>query len=169
MSDATEWLASIGLEQYAEAFSENDIGFDLLTSLDHEVLQANLARIYLARGETELAQKSIEAGNSLIKQGGDSWGGPELARVRADLMLANEASTDSVDGAYREALMKAKDYPNKFYELRSACGFAQHYISTGRAKEACELLSSACESVTEPCDNPDFVAAKNLLSQQGES
>ncbi len=40
MSDVTEWLASIGLEQHAAAFSENDIEFGLLTSLDHEVLQA---------------------------------------------------------------------------------------------------------------------------------
>ena len=40
VNDVTEWLASIGLEQHADAFTENDINFDLLTSLDHEVLQA---------------------------------------------------------------------------------------------------------------------------------
>ncbi len=152
---------------------------DILRSMDvlersgfvywRPVFQTNLARIYLARGETELAQKSIEAGNALIKQGGDSWGGPELARVQADLMLANGVPVDAIDGAYREALAKARDYPNKFYETRTACGFAQHYISTGRAGEARELLRSACESVTEPCEIHDFVAAKELLSQLGTS
>ena len=89
--------------------------------------------------------------------------------MQADLILANDSPVDAIDGAYREALMKAKDYPNKFYELRTACGFAQHYINTDRAKEARELLRSACKSVTEPCEVHDFVVSKNLLSKLGES
>ena len=40
MNDVAGWLASIGLEQYADAFAENDIDLGLLSSLDHEVLQA---------------------------------------------------------------------------------------------------------------------------------
>ncbi len=40
MNDVTEWLATLGLEQHAQAFAENDINFDLLANLDHEVLQA---------------------------------------------------------------------------------------------------------------------------------
>jgi len=131
------------------------------------IFAANLARIYLARGETRLAEKAIEDGNLVIEQGGDSWGGPELARVRADLMLACDAPVDSVDSAYREALAKARNYPNKFYELRAACGFAQHYKSTGRVREARELLQTACESVIEPCEIHDFVVAKELLKQLG--
>ncbi len=83
-------------------------------------------------------------------------------------MLANDVPVDAIDGAYREALAKAKGYPNKFYEIRTACGFAQHYIGTGREREARELLRSACESVTEPCEIHDFVAAKELLSQLGK-
>ena len=129
------------------------------------IFDANLARIYLARGEIRLAEKSIEDGNLVIEQGGDSWGGPELARVRADLMLACDASVDSVDSAYREALEKARNYPNKVYELRAACGLAQHYTSTGRVREARELLQTACESVIEPCEIHDFVVAKELLKQ----
>jgi len=131
------------------------------------IFDANLARIYLTRGETELAEKSIEDGNRVIEQGGDSWGGPELARVQADLMLACDASVDSIDSAYREALEKARNYPNKIYELRAACGFAQHYKSTGRVREARELLQTACESVIEPCEIHDFVVAKELLKQLG--
>ena len=131
------------------------------------IFAANLARIYLARGETKLAEKSIEEGNLLIKQGGDSWGGPELARVQADLMLACDASVDNVDSAYREALEKARNYPNKVYELRAACGFAQHYKNTGRVREARALLQTACESVIEPCEIHDFVIAKELLKRLG--
>ena len=80
-------------------------------------------------------------------------------------MLANDVPVDAIDGAYREALAKAKDYPNKFYEIRTACGSARHYTSTGRASEARELLRSACESVMEPCEIHDFVAAQELLAQ----
>ena len=40
MNDVTEWLVALGLEQYDSAFTENDINYDLLSSLDHEVLQA---------------------------------------------------------------------------------------------------------------------------------
>jgi tetratricopeptide (TPR) repeat protein len=131
------------------------------------IFQANLARIYLARGETRLAENSIENGNLVIEQGGDSWGGSELTRVQADLMLACNASVDSVDCAYREALGKARNYPNKVYELRAACGFAQHYKNTGRVREARELLHTACESVIEPCEIHDFVIAKELLKRLG--
>jgi len=101
----------------------------------------------------------------LIEQGGDSWGGPELARLQADLMLACDAPLDDIDKAYLVALEKARDYPNKFYELRTTCGFAQHYRNTDRPEEAQKLLLSACDSVIEPCEIQDFVAAKNLLSQ----
>ena len=83
-------------------------------------------------------------------------------------MLANRTPVDAIDGAYLDALQKARDYPNKFYELRAACGLARHYKSTGRVREARELLQSVCEPVIEPCEIPDFAAAKNLLSQLGQ-
>ena len=114
-----------------------------------------------------MAQQSIEDGNRVIELGGDSWGGPELARVQADLMLACDASVDSVDSAYREALEKARNYPNKIYELRAARGLAQHYKNTNRDSEARELLRSACGSVVEPCEIHDYVAANELLNQPG--
>jgi len=131
----------------------------------HPIFEANLARVYLACGETELARKSIENGNVIVNQGGDSWGGPELARVLADLMLVGDAPAESIDMAFCEALQKARDYPNKFYELRTACSLAQHYNNTGRTNEARELLQSVCESVIEPCEIHDFVTATKLLSQ----
>jgi class 3 adenylate cyclase len=40
LADVAQWLGTIGLEQYTDAFAENDIDFDLLSSLDHELLQA---------------------------------------------------------------------------------------------------------------------------------
>ena len=39
MKDVREWLESIGLAQYANAFEEGEIGWDVLGELDHEVLK----------------------------------------------------------------------------------------------------------------------------------
>ncbi|MEM7251049.1 MAG: adenylate/guanylate cyclase domain-containing protein [Pseudomonadota bacterium] len=39
MSDVTTWLESLGLEQYAQAFADNDIDWELLPELDHDVLK----------------------------------------------------------------------------------------------------------------------------------
>jgi hypothetical protein len=112
-----------------------------------------------------LAEKSIEAGNVMIDKGSDFWGGPELARLQADLLVASSAPVDTIDQAYLEALEKARGYPNKVYELRTACGLAEHYKRSGRAQQAAELIRSTCATVSEPCEIPDFVAARDLLSQ----
>jgi hypothetical protein len=39
MDDVREWLESIGLSQYADAFAENDFDWALLPELDHELLK----------------------------------------------------------------------------------------------------------------------------------
>ena len=39
MSHVSEWLDSIGLGQYSEAFEKNAIGWDVLSHLDHDVLK----------------------------------------------------------------------------------------------------------------------------------
>jgi class 3 adenylate cyclase/tetratricopeptide (TPR) repeat protein len=39
MSHVGEWLVSIGLGQYSEAFEKNAIGWDVLSHLDHDVLK----------------------------------------------------------------------------------------------------------------------------------
>ena len=39
MSDIREWLESIGLGQYADAFDANEIGMDLLRQVDDQMLK----------------------------------------------------------------------------------------------------------------------------------
>ncbi len=39
MNGVREWLVSIGLDRYVDAFEENEIGFDVLPHLDHAVLK----------------------------------------------------------------------------------------------------------------------------------
>jgi len=39
MTSLGEWLESLGLAQYAEAFREHAIGWDVLSQLDHNLLK----------------------------------------------------------------------------------------------------------------------------------
>ena len=39
MPDVREWLVSLGLAQYADAFEDNAIRWDVLFDLDHDVLK----------------------------------------------------------------------------------------------------------------------------------
>ncbi len=39
MNDIREWLDSLGLSQYAEAFQDGGIEWDVLPELDHDVLK----------------------------------------------------------------------------------------------------------------------------------
>ena len=39
MSNFRQWLEELSLDQYADAFEENDIGVALIPSLDHDVLK----------------------------------------------------------------------------------------------------------------------------------
>ena len=80
-------------------------------------------------------------------------------------MLFSEAPVETINEAYRQALVKAKDYGNKVYEFRAAFGFAQYCIAADRAQEVRVLLQSTFESVTEFGECRDLVAAKNLLRQ----
>ncbi len=39
MTDVRQWLDSLGLDQYAEAFDENAVGWEQLPKLDHDILK----------------------------------------------------------------------------------------------------------------------------------
>ena len=39
MTDVRQWLNSLGLDQYAEAFDENAVGWEQLPRLDHDILK----------------------------------------------------------------------------------------------------------------------------------
>ena len=39
MTDIRQWLESLGLDHHAEAFEENEIDWDVLPQLDHQVLK----------------------------------------------------------------------------------------------------------------------------------
>ena len=40
MRDVRQWLDSVGLGEYADAFEENEIDWDVIPDLDHDILTA---------------------------------------------------------------------------------------------------------------------------------
>ena len=75
MTDVGEWLDSIGLGQYTEAFEKNAIGWDVLSHLDHDVLKD--IGVYAAGDRVRIlyAIKSLRA-----ERGNGSPGYPALAQ-----------------------------------------------------------------------------------------
>ncbi len=55
--DIAQWLEGLGLGQYAEAFAENDIDFDILTRLSDEIIK----ELGVSLGDRVRLQAAIEA------------------------------------------------------------------------------------------------------------
>ena len=71
MSAVRNWLEEIGLAQYADAFEANDIGTDLLTQIDDQVLKdigvsSAGHRLRLRNAIARLAPTSITKGISEV-------------------------------------------------------------------------------------------------------
>ena len=80
MTHVSEWLDSIGLAQYSEAFEKNAIGWDVLSHLDHDVLKD--IGVYAAGDRVRIlyAIKSLRAHSS---NGVGSPGYPALSQRNA--------------------------------------------------------------------------------------
>ena len=63
MTSLGEWLDSVGLGQYAEAFAEHAIGWDVLSHLDHSILKDIGVRAAGDRVRILRAIKSLRAGD----------------------------------------------------------------------------------------------------------
>ena len=63
MTSLGEWLDSVGLGQYAEAFAEHAIGWDVLSHLDHSILKDIGVRAAGDRVRILRAVKSLRAGD----------------------------------------------------------------------------------------------------------
>jgi len=66
MASLQEWLGTIGLGHYAEAFRENAIGWDLLSHLDHDVLKDIGVRAAGDRVRILAAIKSLRADGETV-------------------------------------------------------------------------------------------------------
>ena len=89
----------------------------------------------------------------------------ELHRVRGDILKAQGASADEVEGQYRTAILQAQSQNTKWWELRASTSLARLLQSQGKSKEARGVLYPIANWFTEGLDTPDVKDAKTLLNE----
>lgn len=140
MTDVARWLAGLGLEQYADAFAENDIDIDVVTELtDHDLKSIGISlghRRKILRGIKELslalqplAREAPSNGQDppakLIEQGERRHLTVLFADMAGSTRLSSELDPEdyrSVIRAYQKACTEA---------IRRYDGFLAQYLGDG--------------------------------------
>jgi predicted ATPase len=90
--------------------------------------------------------------------------GPELLRVKGRLLLANlQHRPDEAERCFLRALELAHRQGALAWELRTATDLAELWSSSGRVKDARDILKLAVEKFTEGWETQDMRAAKSFL------
>jgi predicted ATPase/DNA-binding winged helix-turn-helix (wHTH) protein len=98
-------------------------------------------------------------------RGGISWYDAELLRVRAEILIAQKASDESILQAYMRALCVSREQGALFWELKAATSLARFLEQRRRTSEALELLGPIYGKFSESVEYPDIGAAASLLRE----
>jgi class 3 adenylate cyclase/tetratricopeptide (TPR) repeat protein len=126
---------------------------------------ALLSEAQSAHGHHESASQSIDEALGYAERAGGNFYQAELHRVKGDILKAQGASTEEVEGQYREAIQRAKLQKAKWWELRASTSLARLLQSQGKSNEARDVLHPIAEWFTEGMDTPDVKDAKALLNE----
>ncbi len=117
-------------------------------------------------GRTREALELIDAAIAHCRATGDRYMEPEVVRVKAELMLAADASfCDSAEALLQEAIQIARDQTAKSWELRAATSLARLWRSQNKRSEARDLLAPIYDWFTEGFDTTDLRDTKALLDE----
>jgi tetratricopeptide (TPR) repeat protein len=105
----------------------------------------------------------LEQARSLIEGLGQDLCLPELYRLRASMLRAENAPTEDVEVDLRRAVATARAQSARWSELRSTIGLSRLLRDTGKPADAAALLGPLCASYIEGGDLPDLIEAKDLL------
>ena len=126
---------------------------------------ALLSEAQSAHGHHEAAVQSIDEALGYTERAGGNFYRAELHRLKGDILKAQDASADVVEGQYREAILCAQSQNAKWWELRASTSLARLLHSQGKSNEARDLLHPITEWFTEGLDTPDVKNAKALLNE----
>jgi predicted ATPase len=130
------------------------------------VLQSLAAEELRRAGQPEEALKAIEGAIKLEAATGYRLFQPEMARLRAQILLdVSRANESEAEAGFLGAIKLARDQACRAIELRAATSLAQLYRDQGRHAEARDLLAPVYGSFTEGFRWPDLKAAKALLDE----
>lgn len=115
-------------------------------------------------GRTQEALALIEAAIAHCRNTGDRYMEPEVLRVKAELMLANDQSTsNAAEQILIEALQIAREHKAKSWELRAATSLARLMRSRDKRSKALDLLAPIFDWFNEGFDTTDLREAQALL------
>jgi len=120
-------------------------------------------------GRTQEALELIDAAIAHCRDSGDCFMEPEVLRVKAEFMLADDESTaEVVEAILLESLQLARDHGARSWELRTATSLAKMWRAQNKRSVAVNLLNPVYDWFTEGFDTVDLREAKALLKQLSE-
>ena len=141
MTDVGEWLESIGLSQYLDAFEKNEVDWTVLPHLDHEVLKdigvkpaGHRVRILNAAAVLHSADAPAESGASLVSDSAAPIAPGAAERRQLTVMfcdlVGSTALSDAMDPEdYREVLAAYQSAAVKSIERYE--GYVARYMGDG--------------------------------------
>ncbi|WP_315767098.1 MULTISPECIES: ATP-binding protein [unclassified Bradyrhizobium] len=125
---------------------------------------AFLARAYLRQGRIAEARDAIRQAIDYQERQGERWCRSELLRVDASILL-HTGEAVRAEKRLKQALAEARAIGALTFALRIATDLAAHWATTGREKDAAQLLTPILGAFTEGFGTQDLVRTSRLLAQ----
>ena len=130
----------------------------------------NLAKAYGSVGQTEPGRHIVSEALALMDQTGERFCAAELYRLKGELLLQQEATTETTrqtwqaaEACFHTALAVARQQQARGWELRAAMSLSRLWQQQGKCVDAYDLLAPIYGWFTEGFDTADLQDAKVLL------
>jgi predicted ATPase len=124
-----------------------------------------LAELEAMTGGYDRALMQIDQGLAMADETEEHLTDPYLYRLRGECLLKREpANSAPAEEAFQTSIAVAKQQGARSYELLAALSLAKLYQSTGRAAEACAILTPALDGFSPTAEMPEINEAQALLA-----
>ena len=128
---------------------------------------AMYARGLDAAGRRAEARRVLDAAIDWSRGHNDSWCGPELLRIKAELLGGTDErnARGTAEVIYAQAMDQARQQGALTFELRAAIGLTRLKVEQGNVVEAESLLTDVYDRFAEGFASPDLREAQALLER----
>ena len=130
---------------------------------------ALLCEVYEKIGEIRQGLSVLDIMSAAIERTGERFYEPEFYRLKGELLLkmndSSEAGINEIETCLQKAIAIARHQKAKSLELRATVSLSRFQIVRGKKSEAKSLLSELYDSFTEGLETADLRSAKLLLDQ----
>src|ERR1700722_140067 len=123
-----------------------------------------LAELEAMTGGYDRALMQIDQGLAMADETEEHFTDPYLHRLRGECLLKREPENSApAEEDFQTSIAVAKQQGARSYELLAALSLAKLYQSTGRAAEACAILTPALDGFSPTAKMPEINEAQALL------